>query len=109
MLSPATLNNDTVVAGWLDIFKYSNGRKVSSGQADIDFTADRHPVLRTIKVACRIIAFTDDLICPPHLCAEASKVIPDCDFTEIRACGHLGYLEQPEEVNRAIIEFLEKY
>lgn len=109
MLSPATLNNDTAAAGWLDIFMYSSGRKVSSGQADIDFTADRHAVLRTIKAPCRVIAFTDDLICPPHLCAEASEAIPDCDFTEIAACGHLGYLERPEETNRAIIDFLDKY
>jgi pimeloyl-ACP methyl ester carboxylesterase len=45
---------------------------------------------------------------PPHLCAEVAEAIPDCDYVEIGSCGHLGYLERPDEVNSAIIEFLDK-
>ncbi len=55
-----------------------------------------------------VIAFSDDLMCPPHLCAEVAEVIPDCDYVEIGSCGHVGYLERPNEVNLAIIEFLDK-
>jgi pimeloyl-ACP methyl ester carboxylesterase len=59
-------------------------------------------------VPCRVIGFSDDLMCPPHLCAEMADAIPDCDYVEIASCGHLGYLERPDEVNSAIIEFLDK-
>lgn len=109
MFSPATLNDDAAVSMWLDLFEMSAGRReAASGQGGIDLIADRRDRLREITVPCRVIAFSDDLMCPPHLCAEAADVIPDCDFVEIGSCGHLGYLERPDEVNSAIIEFLDK-
>jgi pimeloyl-ACP methyl ester carboxylesterase len=66
-------------------------------------------VLRRIAVPSRVIAFTDDVICPPHLAAEVAEAIPDCDYVEIGGAGHLGNLEQPDEVNAALIEFLDKF
>jgi len=65
-------------------------------------------VLRAVTAPCRVIAFSDDLICPPHLCVEVAETIRNCDFVEIGSTGHLGYLERPEEVSSAIIEFLDK-
>lgn len=109
MFSPATLNDDTVMAVWLDLFEMSADRRASArGQMGIDLTSDRSDVLRKIQAPCRVIAFQDDLLCPPHLCAEAADAIPDCDFVEIDSCGHVGYLERPDEVNSAILEFLDK-
>lgn len=109
MFSPATLSNDAVVSAWLDIYEMSAARRAAAtGQDAIDLTSDRRDVLRSVPVPCRVIAFSDDLMCPPHLCAEVADAIPDCDFIEIGSCGHVGYLEQPDEVNAAIIEFLDK-
>jgi len=106
MFSPATLNNDADVSMWLDVFELTLGRRTAaSGQSAIDLTPDRRDALRKVAVPCRVIAFSDDLMCPPHLCAEVAEAIPDCDFIEIGSAGHLGYLERPDEVNSAIIEF----
>jgi pimeloyl-ACP methyl ester carboxylesterase len=110
LFSPVTLNDDTAVSMWLDIFEMSAGRRASAkGQDGIDLTSDRRDTLRAVPVPCRVIAFSDDLMCPPHLCAEVADAIPDCDYVEISSCGHLGYLERPQEVNSAIIEFLDKH
>jgi pimeloyl-ACP methyl ester carboxylesterase len=109
MLSPATLNNDEAVSLWLETYQLSGGRDPANGQAWIDTGADRREALREVTVPCRVIAFADDLITPPHLAAEVADAIPDCDFVEIAACGHSGYLERPDEVNSAIIEFLDKH
>src|SRR5580692_9911867 len=107
MFSPATLNDDAVVPMWLDVYEMSAGRRAAAnGQAGIDLLSDRRDMLRTVPVPCRAIAFSDDLMCPPHLVAEVAEAIPDCDYVEIRRCGHVGYLERPDEVNSAIIEFL---
>lgn len=107
--SPATVNDDAAVSAWLDIFEMSAARRAAAGgQAAIDVTSDRRDALRAVTVPCRVIAFSDDLMCPPHLCAEVAEAIPDCDYVEIGSCGHLGYLERPDEVNSAIIEFLDK-
>lgn len=109
MFSPATLNDDAAVSVWLDIFEMSAARRASaSGQHGIDLTSDRRDTLRKVPVPCRVIGFSDDLMCPPHLCAEVAEAIPDCDYVEIGSCGHLGYLEHPDEVNSAMIEFLDK-
>jgi pimeloyl-ACP methyl ester carboxylesterase len=110
MFSPATLNDDSAISMWLDTFEMSAARRAAArGQDAIDLTFDGRDALREVAVPCRVIAFSDDLMCPPHLCAEVAEAIPDCDYVEIASCGHLGYLERPDEVNSAIIEFLDKY
>ncbi|MEU9739079.1 alpha/beta fold hydrolase [Micromonospora chersina] len=109
MFSPATLNDDTAVAGWLDLFELSGAGLTSSGQAWADLTGDRLAALGRVTAPCRVVAFADDLITPPHLCAEVAEAIPDCDLVEIPDCGHLGYLERPEELNRALIEFFDTH
>lgn len=109
MFSPVTLNDDEGIQVWLDIYEMSAARRdAASGQDAIDLVSDRRDALRAVTVPCRVIAFSDDLMCPPHMCAEVAEAIPDCDYLEIGSCGHLGYLERPDEVNSAIIEFLDK-
>jgi pimeloyl-ACP methyl ester carboxylesterase len=110
MFSPVTLNDDGAVRTWLEVFEMSaSRRKAASGQRAIDLSADRRDALRAVPVPCRVIGFSDDLMCPPHLGAEVAEAIPDCDYVEIEACGHLGYLERPDEVNSAMIDFLDKF
>lgn len=108
MLSPATLNDDEAVATWLDLFELSGGRSdaAGGGQSWVDLLSDRRPSLPGIRVPCRVIAYTDDLISPPHLGREVAEAVDDCDYVEIDRCGHLGYLERPGPTNAAILEFL---
>ncbi|MCW7941474.1 alpha/beta hydrolase [Streptomyces hygroscopicus] len=108
MLSPTTLNDDATVSGWLELFELTTGQS-APGQHAVDTVGDRREALRGLGVPCRAISFSDDLICPPHLVAEVADAIPDCDYVEIPGCGHLGNLENPDAVNTAIIEFLDKH
>ncbi|GAA1571921.1 alpha/beta fold hydrolase [Dactylosporangium maewongense] len=109
MFSPKTLNDDAAVSLWLDVFELSGNSGEPNGQDWADDGSDRREALRRITVPCRVIAFADDLICPPHLGAEVADAIPDCDLVEIDRAGHLGNIERPDEVNTAIIEFLAKH
>lgn len=109
MLSPRTLNNDAAMADWLELFELGSGIAVAPGQAWIDTDTDQRQRLRKIEAPCRVIAFTDDLITPPHLAAEVADAIPNGDLVEIAGCGHLGHLEQPDLVNAAIVEFFDKF
>ncbi|MHC3475037.1 alpha/beta fold hydrolase [Streptomyces sp. 7R007] len=110
MLSPKTTNDDDAVSRWLDLFELTyDPTPPGAGQVWVDFLEDRRHVLSGVTVPCRVIAFADDVITPPHLAAEVAGTIPGCDYVEIADCGHLGFLERPEEVNAAIIGFLDKF
>ena len=109
MFSPASLDDDTAVSLWLQIYEHSAADRKPDGQAWIDVSEDRSEALGRITAPCRVIAFADDVITPAYLGAEVADAIPDCDLVEIPRCGHLGYLEQPDIVNTAIIEFLDKH
>jgi pimeloyl-ACP methyl ester carboxylesterase len=110
MLSPATINNDVAAASWTELFELSERSKRDNGQAAMLGTAeDRREALGGVAAPCRVIAFADDLITPACLGAEVADAIPSCDFIEIPNCGHLGFLERPDEVNAAIIQFLGKH
>lgn len=111
MLSPATLDDPVAAAAWLETLEQSAAAAAGAppdGQDWVDLSEDRREALAGVRAPCRVIAFADDLVTPPFLGAEVADAIPDCDFIEIPAAGHFGYLERPAEVNSAIVEFLVK-
>jgi pimeloyl-ACP methyl ester carboxylesterase len=110
MFSPATLNDETTIPAWLDIYAMASSRRKAGQWAGRDRSRLRpqgRPASRSGAMP-RHIFLSDDLMCPPQLVADVAEAIPDCDYVEIGSCGHLGYLERPDEVNSAIIEFLDK-
>ncbi|MFE7524160.1 alpha/beta fold hydrolase [Kitasatospora sp. NPDC057542] len=105
-LSPHTLNDDLEVSNWLPVFEQS----LSAGpglrhQLAIKPDPRRLAAYAAITTPCLVIGFADDLITPPHLVAEVARAIPGAAHRLIHRAGHYGYLEQPEEVNRQILEF----
>jgi pimeloyl-ACP methyl ester carboxylesterase len=109
-LSPATIKDDESFRHWLDLFEFAGSKPSrSDGQMWIETSDDHRAELRNVTVPCRVIAFTDDQVTPPHLAAEVAEAIPDCDYVEIDGCGHLGYLERPDPVNEAILAFFENH
>jgi pimeloyl-ACP methyl ester carboxylesterase len=109
MFSPATLRDDAAVTPLLELYDLSSAGRVRHGQAWVNRAEDRREALSGITVPCRVIAFADDVVTPPHLAREVADAIPECDLVEVADAGHLGFLEKPDEVNRAIVEFFEKY
>lgn len=105
-LSPRTLNDPDLLRDWLDIFELSTVDPASiRNQLGLQVIPDRRPQYRAISCPCLVIGFEDDLVTRPHLCREVAAAIPDAVYQEIEGCGHFGYLERPDEVNAAIIQF----
>jgi pimeloyl-ACP methyl ester carboxylesterase len=46
---------------------------------------------------------------PPHLAREVADAIPGAEYRVVEKAGHYGYLEQPDEVNALLIEFLAQH
>ncbi|KUI11629.1 bromoperoxidase [Mycobacterium sp. GA-1285] len=108
--SPKTLNDDATVQNWIDTFtmwptQSTPGFRCQYGVAP---TTDRLRVYRVIAVPVLVIGFADDLVMPPHLGAEVAAALPHGQYREIPHTGHLGFLERPQAVNSAILNFFSR-
>ena len=52
-----------------------------------------------------VIGFADDVLLPPHLGREVADALPNGRYLEIPDAGHLGFIERPDAVNGAMLEF----
>jgi pimeloyl-ACP methyl ester carboxylesterase len=105
--APKTLNDDRAVEDWIDTFtmwptKPSRGVRA---QCDVAPAENRLPAYRRITTPVLVIGFADDLVMPPHLGAEVAEALPNGQYLEIADTGHLGFLERPDVVNSAIMNF----
>ncbi|MGZ8176406.1 alpha/beta fold hydrolase [Williamsia sp. SKLECPSW1] len=108
-LSPHTLVDDASARDWLDIIEFSGEARTPGVRAQLqlhDNEADRLAAYRSITRPTLVIGFADDRTLPPHLAREVAEAIPTAEYREVERAGHYGYLEQPDEVNRLLIDFL---
>ncbi|MGC9535809.1 alpha/beta fold hydrolase [Streptomyces sp. UG1] len=106
-LSPATLDDERQIRDWLELFEFApplDGPGVRA-QLDLEVPEGRLAAYRAIDVPCLVVGFADDVILPPHLGREVADAIPGAVYQEIKGCGHYGYLERPDELNRVLLEF----
>lgn len=107
-LSPASLVDTNTSRDWLDLFEFSGGR-TSPGvraQMGMDRAFDRRAAYRAITTPSLSVGFADDRMIPSYLSREVADAIPTASYYEIPDVGHYGYLEQPEAVNKVVVEFL---
>ncbi|MGA4846194.1 alpha/beta fold hydrolase [Streptomyces sp. G5(2025)] len=108
-LSPRTLDNDQQARDWLDMLELTRASGPGHrAQLAVGAMPDRRAAYRGIRAATRVIAFQDDLIAPPGLGREVAEAIPGAEFEVVPDCGHYGYLESPDTVNKSIVEFLRR-
>ncbi|MEU0881840.1 alpha/beta fold hydrolase [Lentzea sp. NPDC005914] len=107
-LSPATLTDPIVARDWLQMYEFTGSSIGPGGRAQLAL-GDYEPRLdayRAISVRSLVIGFADDLVLPPRLSREVADAIPGARYAEVADCGHIGYLERPDEVNRLLVEFI---
>jgi pimeloyl-ACP methyl ester carboxylesterase len=105
--SPTTLNDDHAVADWIDMFTFWPVKQTPGvdSQRDIAPDENRLPAYRSITAPVLVIGFSDDVLVPPHLAKEVADAIPNGRYLEIPDAGHLGFLERPDAVNAAVLQF----
>ena len=105
--SPKTLNDERAVRDWIDMFTMWPTKSTPGLRCHIDVApqGNRLPAYRSITAPTLVIGFADDVMLPPHLGREVADALPNCRYLQIRDTGHLGFIEQPEAVNAAALEF----
>lgn len=68
---------------------------------------DTTDYLEKIKIPALIICGEQDTLTPPAVMQKMADKIKSSTFVEIKNSGHMSPIEQPEEVNSAISNFLE--
>jgi pimeloyl-ACP methyl ester carboxylesterase len=69
--------------------------------------ADSRPTLANISCPTLVLVGEDDQLTPPELAAEIAAGIPGARLSTVPQCGHMSTLEQPDEVSRALLEWLQ--
>lgn len=105
--SPKTISDEKTVRDWIDMFtmwpiKPTPGVRAQSRVAP---QGNRLPAYRSIASPVLVIGFADDVVLPPYLSREVADAIPGGSYLQIPDTGHLGFLERPDAVNAAALEF----
>jgi pimeloyl-ACP methyl ester carboxylesterase len=72
-------------------------------------TFDRRALLPTIKVPTLLVAGSDDRTAPASVMERMAAKIPGAEYVLLEGCGHLGPMDQPDEFNRALENFLARH
>ena len=98
---------DPRVFGWLAEMIGSNDKRsyrqvLTEGLQGFDM-ADR---VAEIAKPTLVIVGDQDRVIPPEEGRELARRIPGAEVVTIRGVGHIGYAEQPERFNEAVLSFL---
>jgi pimeloyl-ACP methyl ester carboxylesterase len=77
-------------------------RQVQAVMARIDY----RPSLPAISVPTLVLVGDSDTFTPPNRSQEIAAAIPGARLVVVPECGHASTIEQPEAVNRALIEWI---
>ena len=64
--------------------------------------------LYKIRIPVGLIWGRNDKITPPEVAVEFNELLPDAHLYWIDKCGHAPMMEQPEEFNKLLKDFLSK-
>ncbi|WP_163754229.1 alpha/beta fold hydrolase [Mycobacterium botniense] len=105
--SPKTLNDDAAVADWIAMFTMWPVKSTPGLRCQLDVTPRTNRLLayRAITAPALVIGFADDVLTPPHLSREVADALPNGRYLQIPDAGHLGFVERPEAVNTAALQF----
>jgi pimeloyl-ACP methyl ester carboxylesterase len=94
-----------------DVYRIINDRHSVIRILAMAKSAIRHNMrkdLHKIHVPVSLIWGKNDKITPPEVAVEFHEWLPDSELHWIDQCGHAPMMEQPEEFNRLLEQFLER-
>lgn len=109
LFAPRTLDDDVTMSAFLTIAESMRPpSSVLLAQQEAAAAYDhRLDALGAIGAPTLVIGFELDVLIPARLAREVAESVPGARYVEISGCGHGGILAEPDEVNRALIDFLE--
>ena len=105
--SPKTINDAHAIGEWFEMFTAFPLKRTPGWRAQTSVAPreNRLPAYRSITSDVLVIGFADDVITPPALGREVGDALPNGRYIQIANAGHLGFLERPDSVNNAMLQF----
>ena len=94
-----------------DVFETVNNRSKTIKVLAIAKSAIRHNMAKDLpkmKMPVCVIWGKNDIVTPPIVGEEFNRLLPNSDLFWIDNCGHVAMMEQPEEFNRILEDWLTK-
>ena len=80
---------------------------IAAAQRGMAARADMTSVLPTIRVPTLIVVGAEDGLSPPQEMRTIAAAIPNSEFAEIPAAGHMTTMENAAAVNETVVRFVE--
>jgi pimeloyl-ACP methyl ester carboxylesterase len=108
--SRKTINDDAAIQDWIAMFSMWPAKPTPGLRCQLEVAplTNRLPAYRSIAAPVLVIGFADDVVTPPYLGREVADALPNGRYLQIPDAGHLGFLERPQAVNAAALQFLAK-
>lgn len=108
LFAPDNYENDSELVGFVqEMMEKTSVEGMVGALAAMRDRPDSRPMLADIDVPVLIIHGEHDQIVPLAEAEEMVEAIPDAELVVLEDAGHLPNLEQPDDFNEAVIEFLE--
>ncbi|GAA5525560.1 putative non-heme bromoperoxidase BpoC [Microbulbifer aestuariivivens] len=101
-------HNRALVSQWRNRIATVPFATIAEGVSALSRREPLQSQLAGIQCPTLVIVGLEDLALPPDYSREIARKIPSATLVEIPRCGHLSALEQPEAVNRAMLNFLKE-
>jgi pimeloyl-ACP methyl ester carboxylesterase len=106
MIHPDRKNDSVLVSAILDMFERKNAQIFEAQIHALLNRPDAGPLLSQIRVPALILCGREDSWSPPETHEEMAARIPSSRLVVIERSGHMVTMERPEEVSRAMREWL---
>lgn len=107
-LAPQTLETKSETVNFVkEMMLSTKPEGAAAGLRGMAERTDHTGLLEKITVPTLIIVGAEDQITPPAEAEKMHRAIKDSQLATIPAAGHLSPVEQPEEFNRALSQFLQ--
>ena len=105
--SPKTINDEKAIGDWVEMFTAFPIKRTPGLRAQLEVypKENRLPAYRSFTNEVLVIGFADALLTPAALGREVADAIPNGRYVQIGHTGHLGFLERPDTVNNAMLDF----
>lgn len=108
LFSPRALDDDEGIGLYLEATasfpEWTGPGRLGQHMADAGYDK-RLEALSHVHVPSMVLAFELDMVTPRRLGREVAETIPGCKYVEVAGVGHGGPFEEPDQINKVLIDF----